>query len=127
MAEAVLDASAILAVLLTEAGASQVQGVLPYALLTSVNAAEVVTKQIRYGADPDSAIETVRLLECQIVPVDEQLGLRAGALYAATAGLSLSLADRICLALAEREGLPVLTADGAWAELDIGIQIRLIR
>ena len=127
MAEAVLDASAILAVLQAEAGAAQVEEVLPRALLASVNAAEVVSKLIRHGADADASVEMVRLLKCLIIPVDEPLGLRAGALYALTARLGLSLGDRACLALAEREGLPVLTADRAWASLDIGVEIRLIR
>jgi PIN domain nuclease of toxin-antitoxin system len=39
----------------------------------------------------------------------------------------LSLADRACLALAERERLPVLTADRHWGSLDLGIDVRLIR
>ncbi len=39
----------------------------------------------------------------------------------------LSLGDRICLALAEREGLPVYTADPHWADLPLGIDIRVIR
>ena len=58
---------------------------------------------------------------------DEALGLRAGALRLATRHLGLSLGDRACLALAEREQLPILTGDGAWALLDIGLDIRLIR
>jgi PIN domain nuclease of toxin-antitoxin system len=96
-------------------------------LLSSVNAAEAVAKMIRYGANPELAVETVRVLECSIIPVDDLLGLRAGELYAITAKYGLSLADRICLALAERERLPVFTADRAWASLDIGVEIRLIR
>ncbi len=50
MAEAVLDASAVLAAMLGEPGAEEVRAALPAALLGSVNAAEVVTKLIRYGA-----------------------------------------------------------------------------
>ena len=39
----------------------------------------------------------------------------------------LSLADGACLALATTLGSPALTADGAWAELDVGPRIDLIR
>jgi ribonuclease VapC len=39
----------------------------------------------------------------------------------------LSLADRACLALAQHEGLPAVTADRKWAQVDIGVDIRLIR
>jgi PIN domain nuclease of toxin-antitoxin system len=127
MAEAVLDASAVLALFQGEVGASMVAEALPGALLSSVNASEAVTKMIRYGSAPDAAVDIVRKLKCPIVPVDDRLGLRAGVLYALTAGFGLSLGDRICLALAEREGLPVMTADRAWASLDIGVEIRLIR
>ena len=127
MAEAILDASAVLAAMLGEAGAEKVRAAIPNALLASVNAAEVVTKLIRYGVDPETSVGAVRSLDCLIVPIDQQLGLRAGLLHAVTAAFGLSLGDRICLALAEREGLPVLTADRAWASLDIGVEIRLIR
>ena len=127
MADSILDASAALAVLQDERGADVVGESLPRALLTSVNASEVIVKLIRYGAAPEVAVGLVRLMDCRIVDVDVDLGLRAGALYARTSHAGLSLGDRICLALAQREGLPVLTADRAWAGLDIGVQIRLIR
>jgi len=127
MTEAVLDASAVLALLQREAGWDVVADHLDVSQLSAVNAAEVVTKLIRHGAVPDAAVEQVELLACGIVPVDRRLGLRAGALYDVTSHVGLSLGDRVCLALAERERLPVLTADRAWAALDIGVEIRLIR
>jgi PIN domain nuclease of toxin-antitoxin system len=39
----------------------------------------------------------------------------------------LSFGDRACLALALIHGLPVLTADRAWAKVDVGVEVRLIR
>ena len=41
--------------------------------------------------------------------------------------LGLSLGDRACLALAQARGLPTLTADRAWRELRIGVDIEVIR
>jgi PIN domain nuclease of toxin-antitoxin system len=58
---------------------------------------------------------------------DGPMALRAGKLRAAARSRGLSLGDRACLALAQREGLPALTADRAWAGLDIGVEVRLIR
>jgi ribonuclease VapC len=39
----------------------------------------------------------------------------------------LSLADRECLALAERLGVPALTADRKWLEADVAAEVQLIR
>lgn len=39
----------------------------------------------------------------------------------------LSLADRACLALALEKKLPVLTADQSWSQLDIDVEVQLIR
>ena len=39
----------------------------------------------------------------------------------------LSLADRACLALASRLGVPALTADRTWADADVEVDIQLIR
>jgi PIN domain nuclease of toxin-antitoxin system len=44
-----------------------------------------------------------------------------------TSHLGLSLADRACLALALRLGLPIVTADRAWAELELAVQVQTIR
>ena len=44
-----------------------------------------------------------------------------------TRGAGLSLGDRYCLALAQRLGVPVLTADQQWANVSVGIAIQVIR
>ena len=46
-----------------------------------------------------------------------------GLLAPLTKPFGLSLADRACLVLARRLGLPVVTADRAWAKLDLGIPL----
>lgn len=127
MTEAVLDASAILALFHGEPGSDRVTAILDRCMVSSINAAEVVTTLVRNGAEAQDAVRRVRRLPCPIVTIDRELGLRAGALFAATRHKGLSLGDRICLALAERENAPVLTTDRAWADLDLGVEIVLIR
>lgn len=62
-----------------------------------------------------------------MAPFDTDLALRAALLRNSTRPYGLSLGDRACLALARREGLPVLTADRSWAKLDVGVEVVLIR
>lgn len=62
-----------------------------------------------------------------IRPFDVELALTAGTLDSRTRDRGLSLGDRACLSLAKFLGVPALTADQAWAKLDIGVIIELIR
>src|SRR5581483_6848679 len=98
MAEWVLDASAVLALIRSEPGADKVLAALPTAQLASVNAAEVMARLIREGLGPDTARLMLVGLGCPLVSVDAELGLRAGALAAPTLAHGLSLGDRCCLA-----------------------------
>ena len=66
-------------------------------------------------------------MEIETVPLDKELALDAGALRETTRSHGLSLGERAALARAKREGLPVLATDQAWAGLDIGVDVRLIR
>jgi PIN domain nuclease of toxin-antitoxin system len=61
------------------------------------------------------------------VDFDHDPAERAGHLRPLTRNLGLSLGVRACLATAQSLGCTVLTADRAWAELDLGIRIEAIR
>jgi PIN domain nuclease of toxin-antitoxin system len=127
VAEAVLDASAVLAFLRREPGEDVVGQVMPRSLLSTVNLTEVVSKLIERGATAPAALQMAHSLPYQIVPHDEHLAADAGVLWGETRSTGLSLGDRACLALARREGLPALTADRRWAEESVGVDVRLIR
>ena len=58
---------------------------------------------------------------------DRELALGAAALLLPTVAWDLSLGDRACLALARVRDLPAVTADRAWAKLDLGIRIEVVR
>ena len=127
MTEVVLDSSAILAVFLEEPGRDMVVSRLFQALTCSVNLTEVVTKMLDQGVALFDVEETVSGLCSRIIDFDRDLAIQAGLLRAATRHRGLSLGDRACLALARRERLPVMTADRAWADLDLGVEVVLIR
>ncbi|MFT4299406.1 MAG: type II toxin-antitoxin system VapC family toxin [Aeromicrobium sp.] len=102
---AVLDASAVMAVLREEAGGERVLAHLPGAVLGAANFAEVIGKLL----DADIPVEPVRRMlenaDVRIEPVTDGDGLLAGQLRGITGGRQLSLGDRCCLALALRIGL----------------------
>lgn len=127
MSEYVLDASAVLAFLLQEPGGEQIGRILTRSILTSVNSAEVATRLAEAAMPADEIEETINSLNCWIAPVSADVGLQAGLMRLSTRHKGLSLGDRVCLAFARHEGLPVYTADRPWADLDVGVDIRLIR
>lgn len=125
MADVVLDASAVLALLQDEPGADQVWQYVPGARLSAVNAAEVVSKLVDGGSAADEAGELLDQLGAEIVPFDAvdvvpSARMRHGS-------RALSLGDRACLALALRLAVPAVTADRAWSELETEVEIQLIR
>ncbi|MCW5691511.1 MAG: type II toxin-antitoxin system VapC family toxin [Pseudolabrys sp.] len=123
----VLDASAVLAAVNNERGADRVIAALEVASISTVNYAEVVTRMIDWGFTADEARMSIEAMGVAIFPYDEELALRTGELRMSTKRFGLSLADRACLALAERERAVVLTADRQWSGLDLEIDIQLIR
>lgn len=127
MAEVVLDASAILASINQEPGGAEVDELLEDAWMSAVNLAEVVGKLVDNGSTVERAIEIAGGLSCRIAPLDEAGALATGALRAVTRPHGLSLGDRACLALARREGCVALTTDRAWAQVDVGVEIRMLR
>jgi len=110
---AVLDASAVLAFLQGEEGSATVEARLDEgARCGAANWSEVAQKVRSAGTAWDLARGLLASYELQIEPV-----LAVDAEWAARRwrrGEGLSLADRLCLALAERLDLEAWTADAAW-------------
>jgi PIN domain nuclease of toxin-antitoxin system len=125
--DTVLDASALLALLNAERGADQVQGHLAHALISSVNLAEVVTRLTLLKMPEGELREAIAVLGLEIAPFDEEQAYQAGLLSILSEPLGLSLGDRACLALALTTSSTALTADRAWQDLNIGVDIKLIR
>jgi PIN domain nuclease of toxin-antitoxin system len=128
-AGAVLDASALLALLLGESGADKVRAVLADAAMTTVNVAEVVGHFARAGVVEKDTRALLDALPFARVPFDEDLAYAAGLLLPVTKPAGLSFGDRACLALARRLRVTALTADRGWGPIAdaIGIEVETIR
>ena len=129
MTVAILDASAIIALLKGERGASKVAGVVANAMVGVFNHAEVVNHFIHLGAPIEEIREMLGSLPYTVVAADETLAWEAGLLRATTRAAGLSLGDRFCLALAKRLSVPAYTADRVWKDVatDAGIKVVTIR
>jgi ribonuclease VapC len=99
------------------------------AMVCAGNLAEVVTVLVRGGTPLDRAMALVANLPVACHDLDFDLAMCCGALFAETRSAGLSLGDRMCLALALREGIPAMTADRAWSAVAqaIGVDVKLIR
>jgi PIN domain nuclease of toxin-antitoxin system len=130
-ADSVLDASALLAYLRKEPGGERVlRAILAGgAVMATVNFGEVATWFVRSGAD-EAYVRSLRSrLTFPLVPVDDDLAVRAALLEPLGRASGLGLGDRTCLDLTGRRGEPAVTADRPWARpaARAGVTLGLIR
>lgn len=123
----VIDASALMAYLHDEPGATRVSDCLDGSLIASINLCEVIQKAKQFGADIDGLHEDLIALGIRIEPFGVQHALIAADLWQTTRARGLSLADRACLAVALEQEAPVLTADRAWGEITLPVAVEVIR
>ncbi len=121
-----LDASAVLAFLQGERGAQVIRPMLGESLVLSVNWSEVLQK-VTHRSDRSAAEVGAMLVAVgvEVEPLWRGDAERAAEMWSIWP--HLSLADRCCLAAAERLDVIVYTADGEWASLDSGVRVELIR
>lgn len=123
----VLDASAVLAWLHGEPGGTQVEANMDNAHISSVNLSEVLTKVVERGGSAQAARVDLQAYGLTVHAFTLEDADVAADLRLPTRQAGLSFGDRACLALGKRLGVPVLTADRAWAELEVGVHIELLR
>ena len=127
MTSAVLDASAVIAILRSEPGSDIVRSALSGAAMSAVNYSEVLKKTIERGGSGEVAASFVRGLSIAIVPFDDQLAAVSADLYPETKQHGLSLADRACLALGIQRKCKVLTSERRMGLVVLPIKVKLIR
>jgi PIN domain nuclease of toxin-antitoxin system len=128
MNEAVLDASAILAVLFQEPGAEKLTDeILQNAVVSTVNLAEVHSKLVKMGHGPNDAWVDAHSLGATAEMYTSKHARIAGDLITSTKKYGFSLGDRSCLALAICLNAEVYTTEQSWRNLNVGVPIHVIR
>jgi PIN domain nuclease of toxin-antitoxin system len=123
----VIDASALLAVLLDEEGADIVVPVMRGSFMSAANAFETFQRAADKGHPAQRVLTLLRGLEVEVVPFSLDHAMAAADLRPATKSAGASLGDRACLALAVERRAMVYTGDRRLAGVDVGLDLRLIR
>jgi PIN domain nuclease of toxin-antitoxin system len=121
----VLDASALLALVFNEPGADRVRSCVDGARVSAINHSEALARMLSRGSALEESRRHLARLPIEIMAFDAAQATLCASLHARTPGLSFG--DRACLALALTLGLPVLTGDRLWKELDIGAAVETFR
>jgi PIN domain nuclease of toxin-antitoxin system len=115
----VLDASALLSILLGELGHDRVNRIVDHSRIHAVNLAEVIGRLVRSGMPAEKSVATLRDLYLE---VEEEFNTGqaewCGTLLGTRRDLGLSLGDCLCLTTAACSGAVAVTADRRWKELD---------
>jgi ribonuclease VapC len=127
MADFVVDASAVLALLQTEPGADMVASRIRGSRISAVNYSEVLEKCLAAGFQTHITEKMLQDFGLQCTVFDERHAAITASLRTLTKKVGLSFADRACLALAKITDSTAITADKDWAKVKVGVRLLLIR
>lgn len=134
MAVAVLDASALCALVLKELGHEVIERIVAAGVVSStINLAETLTVCRRQGhrQPSEDLLADLSALGIEMSPVIDQDCLEIANLLRRSDELrdrdqrlgSLSIADATCIALGRRLELPVVASDSRWELLEVGVDV----
>ena len=128
MSDVVLDASAVLAMLREEPGGDRVAEHIGRAAISAVNLQEVAKEIFREGASLETTRAVLEELALDVRPHDAEAAYAAAALYPKTSRYGRGLGDRTCMALGIALGVPVLTTDQEWRNVEVdGLRLEHVR
>ena len=128
MTSAVLDASAVLALVRDEAGGDKVASYIGRAAISAVNLQEVVKELLLSGLEQLVIRELLAELRLDVRAHDADAAYAAAALHEQTKQFGRGLGDRSCMALATTLGVPAITADREWRKVKVnGLKLEHIR
>lgn len=108
-------------------GGSVVGARLRHSAISTLNLAEVLDYSRMNGIDTDGMVGDLKSLGLRIEPLTPEDANAIAELADPSKQCTLSLSDRACLVLAQRLGVPALTADPAWSHLELDIDVQVLR
>jgi PIN domain nuclease of toxin-antitoxin system len=124
----IFDSSALIMLFAKEPGYEIVKAHLNYAMISSVNVAEVYKYCIAVQKlSEDDCKSLIKLSDIKIIDFCDKQALITARMIDKTKHYGLSLGDRACIALAIMKNQPVLTCDKIWQKVDMGVQFILAR
>lgn len=124
---AVLDSSALVALMAKEPGGEKVRPFLPRSRMSSVNLVETIDVLVRLNMNRAYVETTALQLVGSISSFDASHASAAATFLIAHRRSNLSLGDSCCLALAFMLGAEAVTMDRKWANLQLPVTITLLR
>lgn len=120
------DSSALIAVVLDERGGDVAGPLLAEGRVSAVIFAETLGKLAARGFDAAQTRLLFLAAGLQVDAATEADAVSVAGLYE-LGRRNVSLADRFCLAHAMSRGLEIVTADRAWRDLELAVDLTLIR
>ena len=128
MTSAVLDASAVLALIRDEPGGNKVAEHVGRAAISAVNLQEVVKELLVSDLNISVIREVLGELRLEVRPHDADAAYAAAALHEQTREFGRGLGDRSCMALALALNVPAITADREWRKVKVkGLKLEQLR
>ena len=124
----VFDSSALIMLFAKEPGYESVRQHMKYAIISSVNIAEVYKYCIEVqNLTEDDCKNLIKLSGIKIIDFCEEQALITAKIIKETKPYGLSLGDRGCIALAMFKNYSVLTCDMIWQKVDLDIEFIMAR
>lgn len=125
----IFDSSVFITLVTKEYGWEQIQKLVPKAVMSAVNVAEVTRYFIeRKGITKDQVSSIINKIIDTVVAFEQDQAYLSAEIVHKTKLYGLSLGDRACISLGLLTGYPIYTADQVWKKLAIpNLNIELIR
>ena len=123
----ILDASALLVLIYNEKADCDIGNYLSNSVMHIVNISEVLTVLYRDGMPVEIAEDMIKSMLPEIIYSSFKEASEAAQIKCANKKYGISSGDSFCLAAAKMHNYTIVTADKIWKDLDLNLEIILVR